>query len=177
MAKHLVKCLYCGQTFDTNSEPFVKPRANRYAHKACAEAAENEKTQEQKDKEALEKYILQLFNISCISPKIRKQIDLYTSDNYRYSYQQIHKALRYFYDVRQHSTEKANGGIGIVPYVVREAVEYYRAISEAQQKNEAVIEAQQTSVPAREVHIEPPKREPFSRLARLFSFLDEEEVE
>ena len=33
MAKHMVKCLYCGQMFDANIEPFVKPNARRYALK------------------------------------------------------------------------------------------------------------------------------------------------
>lgn len=40
MAKHMVKCLYCGKNFDANAEEFVKPRANRYAHKECAEKEE-----------------------------------------------------------------------------------------------------------------------------------------
>lgn len=34
---HKVKCLYCGQQFDRDWEPFVKVTAQRYAHKECAE--------------------------------------------------------------------------------------------------------------------------------------------
>ena len=50
MAKHMVKCLYCGQMFDANTEPFVKPNARRYAHVACARTEEETQTQEEKDK-------------------------------------------------------------------------------------------------------------------------------
>lgn len=30
-----VKCLYCNQYFDADTIPFIKPRANRYAHREC----------------------------------------------------------------------------------------------------------------------------------------------
>lgn len=33
----LVKCLYCGRSFDRDKEPYVKPRSNRYAHASCAQ--------------------------------------------------------------------------------------------------------------------------------------------
>lgn len=34
MAKHMVKCPYCNEIFDSNSEPFVKV-GRRYAHEKC----------------------------------------------------------------------------------------------------------------------------------------------
>lgn len=169
MAKKLVKCLYCGKTFDANSEPFVKPRSNRYAHADCAAAASANKSQEEKDKEELEKYILQLLGISYITPKIKKQIKDYR-EKYNYTYSGMRKSLVYFYEVQRHTTEKANEGIGIIPYIYRSAFDYYRAIWEAQQQNERV---EQVVVPAREVHIKPPEREPINKLRRLFTFLDE----
>lgn len=58
MAKRLVKCLYCGETFDPDKEPFVKPNSKRYAHKICSEQYESKKTKEEQDKAELEKYIL-----------------------------------------------------------------------------------------------------------------------
>lgn len=70
--KHLVKCLFCGKEFDISSEEFIKPRSNRYAHKACVEEHEKNKTKEERDKEQLENYIKELFGISCISDKIRR---------------------------------------------------------------------------------------------------------
>lgn len=77
MAKHMVKCFYCGEVFDASTTPYVKPNSRRYAHKTCAQTAEENKTQEEKDKELLEKYIKDLFGINCISPKIKKQIETF----------------------------------------------------------------------------------------------------
>ena len=54
MAKHMVKCFYCGEVFDASTTPYVKPNSRRYAHKTCAQTAEENKTQEEKDKEIKE---------------------------------------------------------------------------------------------------------------------------
>ncbi len=170
MAKHLVKCLYCGEIFDANIEPFVKPNARRYAHKACAEEAEKNKTKEEKDKEILEKYILDLFGISCISPKIRKQIKEYSVS---YSYSAIYKTLKYWFDVQGNSIEKANGGIGIVPYAIDKACRYWQTLSAIQESNKD-IEISSYEIPTIEVHIVSPKREPMKHMRKLFTFLDEE---
>ena len=35
MAKHVVKCFYCGLSFDANVEPTVKVNSRRYAHLEC----------------------------------------------------------------------------------------------------------------------------------------------
>ena len=47
---HIVKCLYCGETFDADKEEFTKPRTNRYAHLHCSEEYEqlSELKEEQK---------------------------------------------------------------------------------------------------------------------------------
>ena len=48
-----------------------------------------------------------------------------------YSYSGMRKTLKYFFEVRGNSIEKANGGIGIIPYVYDEAYIYWRALWEA----------------------------------------------
>lgn len=173
MAKHLVKCPICNKQFDANKEEFVMVNSRRYAHKACAQTAEENKTQEQKDKEVLEKYIKELFGINCISAKIKKQIDTYRKEN-NYSYSGIYKTLKYFYEVKGNTIEKANGGIGIVPWVYDQAFLYWRALWEAQQKNEN-IQVEQYILPAKEIHIEPPRRKPMKHMRKLFTFLEEGE--
>lgn len=50
MAKHMVKCFYCGEVFDASTTPYVKPNSRRYAHKTCAQTAEENKTQKKKIK-------------------------------------------------------------------------------------------------------------------------------
>lgn len=172
MAKHLVKCLYCGEDFDANAEPFIKPNSRRYAHKACGEEAEAKKTKEQRDKESLEQYIKELFKISQLTPKINKQIKDYREKN-QYTYSGIHKTLKYFFEVRGNSIEKANGGIGIVGFVYDDAFNYWRALWEARERNEHV-NIEQYILPVREVHILPPQRQPMKHVRKLFTFLDEE---
>ena len=168
MAKHLVKCFYCGQTFDANIEPFAKPRANRYAHAACHDQAESNKTQEERDYEALVEYIKALFGNP--NPRVWKQLKEY-KDEYGYSYSGILKTLIWWYDIRHNDIEKANGGIGIVPYVYNDACDYYYALYLAQIANEDKdIEHLQMRV--KEFTIETPQ--PQRRPPRLFKFEEEE---
>lgn len=96
----------------------------------------------------------------------------YRSKNYTYT--GMLKTLKYFYEVRGNSIEKAEGGIGIIPWVYDEAFTYWVAIWEAKQKHEN-IEMDKFVLPAREIHILPPRREPMKHTRRLFTFLDEGE--
>lgn len=105
MAKHMVKCLYCGQMFDANTEPFVKPNARRYAHVACARTEEENQTQEEKDKRELEEYIKELFGVSTIPIKIRKQMDTFRKEK-NYSYSGMRKTLKFFFEVKGNPIEK-----------------------------------------------------------------------
>ena len=57
MAKHLVKCFYCGETFDTNASPFIMVNSRRYAHKSCQEEKMASETKREHDKKVLEDYI------------------------------------------------------------------------------------------------------------------------
>ncbi len=168
---HKVKCKYCGEYFDRDKLPFVK-ESNRYSHKECYEKAQANQSKEDKDKEALENYIMKLFNEGYVSARIRKQINDYVS-NYGYSYSGIHKALVYFFEIKGNSIEKANNGIGIVPYVYKDAYNYYYSIWEAQQKNKHKDLSSLEEIQETVIHIPSPKR-PVKRKRKLFSFLDKE---
>lgn len=167
----LVKCPYCGKTFDRNLEEFVQINSRRFAHKICYDQHESHLTQEQKDLETLQNFIKKLFNTDTISVRIKKQIEDY-HNNKNYTYSGIYKSLVYFYQVKGNSIEKANGGIGIVPYVYEDARNYYTAIWEAQQRSQAKpIEQWKPKIV--EIHIPPPVSKPMK--SSRFSFLDEEE--
>jgi hypothetical protein len=168
---HKVKCYYCGQTFDRDKEEFVKGSERRYAHKKCSENAEEIQSQEDKDKEALEQYIMKLFNIDYITPMIRKQIKQYIEE-YHYTYSGIRKALIYFYEVKRGSLEKACQRISIVPYVYQNAYRYYYSLWEAQQRN-ANKNIQLYIPKVKEIVIPPPTVKVKKR--KMFTFLDEEE--
>lgn len=172
MAKHMVKCYYCKEMFDANIEPYIKPSDRRYAHKACAEKAKNDENQEKEDKVKLENYIKELFGITSLTPKIRMQMNAYRAKNYTYT--GMLKTLKYFYEVKGGSIEKAEGGIGIIPWVYDEAFTYWRAIWEAKQQSESVKE-NNFILPAKEIHILPPQRVPMKITRKLFTFLNEGE--
>ena len=167
---HKVKCKYCGVVFDRDKVPFKQISERRYAHLTCALAAENEKSQAEKDKEDLEKYIMELLGEEYISPRVRKQMNGYV-DEYNFTYSGMKKALVYFYEVKGNDKSKAKGGIGIIPYVYRDAYNYYYSLWLANQKNEHKVITDYKPV-VREVRIPPPQLKPRKR--RLFSFFEED---
>ena len=113
IAKHIVICPYCKEKFDTQTTEHVKvSNGTRYAHVECALAKEKElkekaetkkikeqfkeqlkaeKTKDEEDKSILEDYIKNLFNITYITPRIRKQINEYIKE-YNYTYSGMLKA-------------------------------------------------------------------------------------
>lgn len=171
MAKHIVKCAICGKSFDASTVPFVKVNSKRYAHQSCQVERETQLSQMEKDKKALEDYIMKLLNISYIDARIHKQIKQYIEEN-NYTYSGIHKSLTYFYEIKGNPIEKANGGIGIVPYIYQQAYRYYYSLWEAQQKNENKVMQEYIPV-VKEIVIPIPERKIKKR--KLFAFLDEEE--
>jgi hypothetical protein len=137
-----------------------------------------EQTRELTDQEKLEKYIMQLFGTDYVYARIKKQIQDYVT-NQGYTYSGIQKALVYYYEVKGNKFDegKAQGGIGIVPYVYQHAYNYYYAIWEAQQKQDHISDAAsiQEYIP-RTVEIKIPVPQRKERKRQLFTFLDEEET-
>lgn len=135
MAKCYAICKYCNERFDRNSEPFVEVSSRRYAHKACAEKYEASFSQEEKDYYELEKYLKKLFNEKNIGMRIKKQIKEY-KEEYKYTYSGMQKTLYWWYEIKKHSLDSANGGIGIIPFVYQDALKYYYSIYLANLLNE-----------------------------------------
>ena len=91
---------------------------------------------------------------------------------YQYTYSGMLKALVYFYEVKGNNRNKANGGIGIIPFIYKDAYNYYYNLWMIQQSNKDknVIDY----VPKlKEIKIPIPKKEPRKR--SVFTFLDEQE--
>lgn len=166
---HRVKCTVCGRVFDRDKEAYINTSARRYAHYKCATGVDPPIDQEQKDKEELEEYIKKIFHIDYITPKINKQIKSYM-DNYGYTYSGMHGALVYAFEIKHSDINKANGGIGLVPWVYSEAKEYFNKLSSIQEKNTEIINTK--TIESKVIYIRPPKRKIKKR--NLFSFLDEE---
>lgn len=79
-------------------------------------------------------YICKIFHYDEVPARIIIQIRQMQKE-YGFTESGILKTLQYFYEVKQGTFTKANGGIGIVPYVYDEAKKFYYRIYLAQQGN------------------------------------------
>lgn len=168
----MVKCPICGETFDANVEPYVMVSTRRYAHEKCFQSKQEREDKIKRDKENLEAYIKELFGYKKLPEKVNRQIKNYVEEK-QYSYSGIHKTLKYWFEIKKGDLEKANGGIGIVPFVYNDAFEYWRGIWEARERNKA-IDMEKVTMPVKEIHIKPPERQPMKHFRKLFTFLEED---
>ena len=119
MAKREVKCYYCGEVFDANVEEFTRI-GQRYAHKRCYDKRDIET----KAKEDMYAFLRDnVFGPNYDYQKIERQSKAYM-EKYHYTRLGIYNAVKYWYGVKGNSAEKANGGIGIVPWIYDEAQQY-----------------------------------------------------
>lgn len=168
---HYVICKVCGKRFDRDVVQAVKAGPRRYAHQTCLPTGEIVPLpQTDPDLVKLEEYIKKLLGKEYNRARVKKQIKDFVEENH-YSYSGILKSLVYFYEVKGNSSEKANGGIGIVPFVYQDAYNYYYDLFLAQSRNETKDVAEMVSK-TKEITIRPPER-PVTK--RFFNFLEEEE--
>ncbi len=167
---HYVTCTICKKRFDRDKYPAVLISTRRYAHASCAGALSEEQAQKEKDREALEQYIIQLFKLEHMDGRITLQIKKFMQD-YDYTYSGILRTLKYFYEVKQNDLSKSNNGIGIVPWVYQEAYNYYYNQWLLKQKNvDKNIEEYTPNYI--DITIKDPIRQ--QKKKNIFKFLDEE---
>ena len=160
MANHFVICKYCNQKFNRDIEPFVEVGARRYAHKSCAERVDAAIPQDEKDYNNLEIYIKKLFNIKTINAKTKKQIRDFREE-YGYSYSGMLKTLYWWYEIQDHTTELAQNGIGIIPYIYDDAEKYYYTLYLAKMVNDNIGEykpkIEEIEIASPRIHVNPIK--------------------
>lgn len=83
-------------------------------------------------REELHTLICDIFKFKMPGPRVYKQISDFLERGY--SYKGMINALNYFYNVKNNSVEKANNGIGIIPYVYDEAQDYFNRIDYKKEK-------------------------------------------
>ena len=167
---HYVTCTICKKRFDRDKYPAVLVNTRRYAHASCAGALSEEQAKEEQDRQALEEYIIQLFNLKHMDGRITLQIKKFIQD-YNYTYSGILRTLKYFYEVKKNDLSKSNNGIGIVPWVYQEAYNYYYNQWLLKQKN-VDKNIEEYSPHYIDIVIKEPMRQPKKR--KIFTFLDEE---
>ena len=163
-----VTCAFCKKGLSKKDPDCVMLNNNKYVHKECQEL---EESREKTDREKLEEYIKEVFALSYIDPRVKAQIKKYIEE-YNFTYSGMQKALYYFYEIKGGDKSKANGGIGIIPYIYQDAYNYHYNLWLAQQKNKDV-EVQLYVPKVKEIVIQRPERKIKKR--DLFVFLDEEE--
>lgn len=154
--------------FDRDKEPWEQITVNRYAHKLCAEKNKVTVSTQEQDYNQLVEYIEKLFGVGYVSAKIAKQIRDYRQ-MYGYTFSGMLGTLIYWFEIRKGTLDKANGGIGIIPYVYDQAKEYYAKINAANELNAGVVNYKWKVT---EIEIEAPQPEP--RSVKLFKLKEEE---
>lgn len=162
---HKVKCKYCGKEFDRDKIECVLVSAKRYAHIECHNNYLNNRTQEEKDQEALENYIMFLFKEPFVNARIKKQLKEYKKE-YNFTDSGMLKSLKWWFEIKGNSIEKANGGLGILPYIYKDALQYYYALYLAQIANQEKDISQYINK-SKTIEIKPPKAE--KRHPKLFN--------
>lgn len=156
MVAHNVKCKVCGITFDRDVIEAVPAGGRRYAHATCAGEI-LEPTEEEEELATLHQYLKALFKDKYNYITLSKEIEKYKQTNgYRYS--GILKSLIYWYEVKQNTLEKANGRIGIVPFIYEDAKTYYYALYQANQNNVGKNLEEYKCPKIREIRIKAPAR-------------------
>ena len=86
----------------------------------------------------------------------KKLAERYVKENH-YTYSGMLKTLKWYYEKQGNSIEKSNGSIGIIPYIYKQASEYYFALYKAQLVNQEKDFSNFTMNKEKIVNIESPR--------------------
>ena len=120
---YMVRCGHCNNEVD-KEEAIFNTKTKRYYHPDCYQVL--------LDRKELCEYIADLFKYKKPSVKIYQQMAAYYDRGITYKDMLI--TLKYFYEVEKGDISKAQGGIGIIPYVLDRAKEYAAKNDFEQQK-------------------------------------------
>ena len=135
---HLVKCFYCGKTFDRDKIPAIKVNGRRYAHENCSETdVTNEKIKEEIEKDKFYQLIKSIYGPDYNYMLINTQAEEYIQ-RYGYTWSGMTGCLHWFYNINHGDIEESHGGIGIIPFIYDEVKKYYQDIYKAQEKNKNI---------------------------------------
>lgn len=133
---HYVKCPKCGETFDRDIIQAVRINGRRYGHAKCypdnnnfVPLVEKKISEEQK----IKNYAKSILKEQYVAARVNKQIKDFLAEGYTAS--GILKTLVYWYEIKHNDVSKAMGGIGIVPYVYKQALDYYYNLYLAEMAN------------------------------------------
>lgn len=133
---HKVKCRWCGQHFDTDSlseHEWIMPSRNQYYHTKCWSDKQNGKIRPEENQDGFLVWKLNIFDFierdlkgDCNYTRITQQMKQYKNQFPHWTYKGMFFALKWFYEIKRNNWDKANGGLGILPYIYDEGTEYWR---------------------------------------------------
>lgn len=153
---HYVTCLYCKKQFNRDKEPTKKVSVRRYAHLKCWEDHLANMSQEERDIQNFYDYTKKLFGEEYNYILTKKLAERYVKEN-NYTYSGMLKTLKWYYEKEGNSIEKSNGSIGIIPYIYKQALNYYYALYKAQLVNKEKDISNYISSKERDITIESPR--------------------
>lgn len=157
MRKYKVKCPFCEKFFYREDEEYEIYK-NRFYHKECYDKIKKEND----DKEKLEKFIKELFQLEILPLLIKNQIKKYVGADYNYTFSGIMGSLDYFFNIKKNDIHKSKG-IGIVPYIYDEAKQYFTNLNNIENKNKDIDLKNKTI----KIIIKKPKRQPIKKIYEL----------
>lgn len=161
MAKAMVKCKFCGKTFDRNDPTikFIKIK-NRYAHQECYDKQNKEDLEEDEAFGNIIEYLTILLGDDFEFVKTKRMLEGY-KEKYNFTYTGIYKALKWYYEIDNGDKSKAGGAIGIIPYIYEKAYKYYFDLYQKQQLNRAAapyhLEVQTVTIQSPRAYVQPPR--------------------
>ena len=122
-------CRVCKKCFDTDilsPDEWIMPSKNFYYHTKCYQDWKDTTTNKADDDWSMLIYdfLARDLKVSYNYHMCEAQRQKFVKEN-KCTNKGIYFTLKYFYEVKHNSWDKGNGGIGIVPYVYKEATEYW----------------------------------------------------
>lgn len=126
---HIVQCRTCKKYFDTEKIPkdeWIMPSKNWYYHTRCYTDWKNNHDNATDDDWAMLIYdfLARDLKVSYNYHLCEAQRKKFLKEN-RFTNKGIYFSLKYFYEIKHNSWDKGNGGIGIIPYIYKDATEYW----------------------------------------------------
>lgn len=153
--KHEVQCRICKQYFDANAlkenVDWIQPSRGWYYHVQCY------KDWKVADSHTDEEWVELIYDFLARDLKVsydwfvcEAQRKKFIKDN-TFTNKGIYFTLKYFYEVKKGDVSKMNGGIGIIPYVYKEATQYWTELELRRRGTISEIEQQIRERALREV--------------------------
>lgn len=153
MAKqHIVTCRICKEKFDAVESlrdiDWIMPSKNWYYHARCyKEWKDKNHTNDADWKDRIYDFIARDLKVSYDYHLCEAQLDKYIKKDKIATYKGIYFTLKYFYEIKHGDWRKGHGGLGIIPFIYQEAVQYW---IEKENRERGTIDAIERQIRERE---------------------------